>query len=158
MTYSWQAVADAAGGDWESTVGEWPFDLRRRLAAVADLMIPAADGMPAASSVGVAGQQLDHVLRSRPDLADPLRAALQRPLDDDINAWMSRLSEDDPTAFVALTTVVLAGYYLSADVRRLLGYGGQEPAEVSVAYPEYVEEGLLDAVLERGQRYRDVPA
>ena len=46
---------------------------RAVLAALADQLIPAADGMPSASQAGVAGRWLDEVLRSRPDLGDDLR-------------------------------------------------------------------------------------
>jgi hypothetical protein len=40
-------------------------------------------------------------------------------------------------------------------VRRLLDYPGQLGTPVLIEYPEYVTEGLLDAVLERGPIYRN---
>jgi hypothetical protein len=157
VSYSWQAVAAVAGGDPQSVAADVPEEERRRLEEVADLLVPEADGMPAASAVGVGRKQLDAVLRSRPDLVDPLRKALRRDVDADINDWMARLSTEDPLAHHALTTVVLAGYYLSDEVRRLLDYPGQQASVVTIGYPEYVMEGLLDGVLERGPRYRKPP-
>ena len=43
--------------------------LRARLGRIADVLVPAHEGMPAASSVGIAGDLLDKALRARPDLA-----------------------------------------------------------------------------------------
>ena len=51
---------------------------RVALRTIADVLIPAGDGMPAAADVGVADHLLDRVLRFRPDLVAPLRAALAR--------------------------------------------------------------------------------
>ncbi len=50
--------------------------LRRRLAAVADLLIPGSAVMPSASEAGVHGELLDQLLAARPDLADELRGSV----------------------------------------------------------------------------------
>ena len=43
---------------------------------------------------------------------------------------------------------VAGAYYLDPGVRRRLGYDGQIPRPVvATVFPEYVDEGLLDAVL-----------
>lgn len=132
-------------------------ELRRRLRELADELIPAADGMPAASDVGVADAQLDRVLAARPDLVAPLRAAFARPAGAAVE-WLERLAVENPTGYEAVVLAVVGGYYTDRDVRGRLGYRGQEPNPVQPEIiPNYVEEGLLDAVLERGQRYRDVP-
>jgi hypothetical protein len=130
-----------------------PEHARARLEQLADRLIPAAHDMPAASAVGVGRDRLDAVLRSRPDLAPPLLRALAR--DDVGEDWLDRLEQDDPAAGQALVLVVLAGYYASTEVTRRLGYPGQEASAVHVGYPEYVTEGLLDAVVAGGPRYRD---
>ena len=39
---------------------------RARLARIADVLVPAYQGMPAASSVGIAGDLLDKALRGPP--------------------------------------------------------------------------------------------
>ncbi len=58
----------------------------------------------------------------------------------------------------ALVTAVVAGYYLHPDVRRLLGYPGQVAQEVDIdGFPDYVDEGLLERVYERGPIYRPTP-
>lgn len=133
--------------------------LRERLARVADGLIPEADGMPAPSDVDIGGRQLDIVLASRPDLAESLGRALARAADvEDAIAWVEELRAHDPDAYDALVTAVVAGYYMHPQVMRLLGYPGQVPQEVSVdGYPDYVDEGLLERVYERGPIYRPTP-
>jgi hypothetical protein len=133
-------------------------ELRDRLRAFADVLIPEAHGMPSASAVGVADGQLDRVLRARPDLADPLARALEIADHADHEGSLARLVAEDPTAHEALLLTIVGGYYIDADVRRRLGYDGQEPVEVRPEIiPNYVEEGLIDPLLARGPIYRDVP-
>lgn len=134
-------------------------ELRDRLAEISDGLIPATGKMPAPSEIGIAGRQLAAALRSRPDLQKPLVRALAAA--DDVRSpidWMNRLQEQDPAAHEAVTLVVVAGYYMHPMVRELLGYPGQVGREVSAnVFPKYVEEGLLDPVIERGPIYREVP-
>lgn len=156
MTYTWQSgVLPPIDGDVSPVE---PTDRHRGLLeTVADRMIPATARMPAASDVGVAREQLDLVLRSRPDLSRPLVRALdrvERVEIADVTGWLDELRDDDAQAHDALVTIVLAGYYLSDEVKGRLGYPGQEPSPVNIGYPTYVEEGLLDAVIEQGPRYR----
>jgi hypothetical protein len=132
-------------------------DLRDRLRRFADELIPAAHGMPAASEVGVADRQLDRVLAARPDLAAPLARALAEADPADRDASIDRLRERDREAHDALLLVVAGGYYIDPGVRRLLGYDGQQPIEVRPEIiPNYVEEGLIEPLLERGPIYRPV--
>ena len=133
--------------------------LRERLARLADGLIPEADGMPAPSSVDIGGQQLDVVLDSRPDLADDLRGALAAAGDvEDPIGWLAVLRSEDTAGYEALVTVVVAGYYMHPEVKRLLGYPGQVPEPVSVdGFPDYVNAGFLERVYERGPIYRPTP-
>lgn len=133
--------------------------LRTRLARIADGLIPGTEEMPAPGSLDIGGRQLDLVLASRPDLADGLRRALEAAGEaDDPIAWVERLATSDPPAHDALVTVVVAGYYLHPEVQRRLGYPGQVGEVVRVdPYPEFVDEGQLERVLERGPTYRPTP-
>jgi len=111
---------------------------RARLRSLADELIPACDGMPAASAVGVADNLLDRTLQARPDLAPALRDALTAtpPL--------------PPAALGTLRYVVAAAYYLSPEVRDALDYHPEHVTPVRPdAFPAYVEEGLLDHLMER---------
>jgi hypothetical protein len=133
--------------------------LRRRLAVVADGLIPEGDGMPAPSSVDIGGRQLDLVLESRPDLADDLRRALDASDGvDDAVGWLESLRTEAPPSYDALVTAVVAGYYMHPEVKRRLGYPGQVAQQVSIdRLPDYMEEGLLERVYERGPIYRPTP-
>ena len=47
-------------------------------------------------------------------------------------------------------------YYTDADVRAAIGYPGQVVKPVTAFdYPAYIQEGLIDRVLERGPIWRD---
>lgn len=133
--------------------------LRTRLARIADGLIPGTEEMPAPGSLDIGGRQLDLVLASRPDLADGLRRALEAAGEaDDPIAWVEQLATSDPPAHDALVTVVVAGYYLHPEVQRRLGYPGQVGEVVRVdPYPDFVDEGQLERVLERGPIYRPTP-
>lgn len=125
------------------------------LAAVADVLIPEAHGMPAAGAV-VGEARLRFVLGARPDLAEPLAAALRPELGDDPGARLGGLERDEPAHHAALISAVVFGYYTDKRVRELLGYPGQEAKTLySWKLPEYIEEGLIDQVLARGPVWRD---
>jgi hypothetical protein len=130
-------------------------ELRGRLRAFADALIPAAHGMPAASEVGVADAQLDLVLAARPDLLEPVLRALALADPEDPEGSLAAIHEADAAAHDALLLAVVAGYYMHPRVRELLDYDGQVPVEVRrEIIPNYVEEGLLEPVLERGPIFR----
>jgi hypothetical protein len=130
--------------------GQFDAASRATLAELAELLIPAGDGMPSASDILVSGDVLDRVLSSRGDLADPLQRALElggdRPWND-ATRLLAHLEAKDATARDALVTVVAGAYYMDERVRKLLGYPGQLARPVNaLEFPAYIEEGLLDHV------------
>jgi hypothetical protein len=128
---------------------------RATLDAIADRLIPAAHGMPSAAEV-LDDDRLRFVLNARPDLTEPLRAALRADLGDDVGVRLDVLGRDEPSTLGALQLVIVAGYYTDRRVRELIGYPGQMALELrSWEYPVYLEEGLIDAVLARGPVWRD---
>jgi hypothetical protein len=130
-------------------------DERATLGAIADRLIPAAHGMPSAADV-LGDDRLRFVLNARPDLLAPLRAALRPELGDDVQGRLDALGRDEPAMLGALQLVIVAGYYTDRGVRDGIGYPGQMALDLrSWEYPAYLEEGLIDAVLARGQVWRD---
>lgn len=128
---------------------------RARLERIADVLVPAYQQMPAASSVGIAGDLLDKALRARPDLAADCRRAVTACGDPPSPEALEQLAAEDPAGFSALMVLVLGGYYISAEVRKLLHYAGQEALRIDIGeLPAYIEEGLLDEVIDRGPIYR----
>lgn len=143
-----------------STVADARIDEAHRgtLADLADVLVPAAEGMPAASEAGVAGAGLDQVLAARPDLRATLEGLLAGAAGADPRAEVNRLAAEAPDAFATLALVVTGGYYLDPEVRRRIGYPGQVPNPAAPGEAEHdLRGGLLDPVLARGPLYRATP-
>ena len=150
-----EALSSAGAGPRELAPATVDDRARATLAALADVLIPAGDGMPSASQAGVAGPWLDEVLRSRPDIADDLRRVLEAATGADPSEAVARLQAERPDDFAVLAVVVPGAYYMNPDIRRLIGYPGQQAVPIDEdAPPDHEEDGLLRAVVERGPIYR----
>jgi hypothetical protein len=134
------------------------FDPAQRavLAGLADVLIPAGDGMPAASVAGVAGQGLDQVLAAVPGLGSSLAIVLAAAEGREPAEVVASLARTDPAAYGVLTEVVTAAYFMNPDVRRAVGYAGQGPTPLDPRV-DYMEDGLLESVVKRGPIYRPTP-
>jgi len=129
---------------------------RAVLAHLADVLIAEGRGMPAASAVGVSGELIDRCLEAAPVLGAPLGALLDELAGDPPGESVRQLANRRPDDFAVLSTAVVGAYYLSAEVRDLIGYPGQEPSPISVAgEPDYLD--MLERVYERHPGYREAP-
>lgn len=129
---------------------------RRRLAAIADHLIPAGHGMPAPSDLGVHQTQLDAVLAARPDLAAVLAEALDEHLPADPAQRLAELERHAPATQASLLLVIVAAYYMHPTVKAAIGYPGQEARPVNALdYPDWMVEDLLAPVVARGPIWRD---
>lgn len=133
--------------------------VRATFAAIADVLIPAAEGMPAASSVGVANEQnLDRILGLRPDLSDAFFRGIERAKGKDPATAAEDLNQEDAAALSAIGLIASSAYYMAPVVRDLIGYPGQERREFDAdAVPEYVQNGMLKVVQDRGPIFRRTP-
>ena len=129
---------------------------RALLAALADLLIPAGEGFPSASQAGVSGEGLDQVLSVRPDLAAGLKDLLASAAGRTAAELLSNLPMENPAAFAILTELVPAAYFLNPEVRTRLNYHGQTARPIDPR-PDYLEDGLLQSVIDRGPIYRPTP-
>jgi len=133
---------------------------RQQFALISDVLIPRALGMPAASDVDIAGSMLDHVLKLRDDLVtDFMRAVSFENVDDAATAERAAvvMNERDPKALTALGLVASAIYYMHLDVRKLLGYPGQESRPVLPDdEDDWQTDTLLNPVIKRGAIFRQV--
>ena len=133
-------------------------ELRASFLAIADVLIPDADGMPAASQVDVGGEIFDRILSLRQDLREAFFRGLRAVADKEPSAAVLALNKDDPAALSAIGLVASAAYYMSPRVRVLIGYPGQEKRAFDAnATPEYVTNGMLDVVVDRGFIFRPTP-
>ena len=131
---------------------------RATFGALADVLLPAVDDLPAPTSIDVHGRWLDRALDARPDLAEPLRAILAAATGADAAAEARRLRADDPDAFAVLSLLVTGAYYLSPTVRRRIGYPGQKPDPAPDDEADYwLRDGILEPVAARGPRWRRPP-
>ena len=131
---------------------------RARLAALADELMPAGAGLPAASEVDVHLTWIDQALEAVPMMRDAVRFAIDMP--GEPAAAVAALRQEHPEAFMAFTFVLSGAYFMHPKVRLALGYEGlvveaNPPLEGEADY--YLEDGLLDPVLARGPIYRQVP-
>ena len=141
-------------------LGATTFDPGRRavLAALADVLIPSGDGMRSASEAGVAGRWLDEVLGLRPDFGPPLAAVLDRVKRADPASAVAQLPSEDPAGFGVLCEVVAGGYFLNPEVRKAIGYPGQQAVSIVAEQPpDYEQDALIASVIARGRIYRPTP-
>ena len=134
------------------------FDPSQRavLAALADVLIPAGDGMPSASAAAVAEQGLNQVLAAVPSLGASLADVLARAKGREAAEVVAILARTDPAAYGILTEVVTAAYFMNPDVCKAVGYTGQGPSPLDPRV-DYMEDGLLESVIKRGPIYRPTP-
>lgn len=131
----------------------------QNLAVLGNILIPATETMPAAANVAGFAGALRVAAKSCGYEEAAIRAAVGL-IGPDIDWAGSRLlAQTDPAAFAIVGTLVSAAYYMTPQVLALLKFptDRQHPAEMEEFVSEY-ETGVLDAVIERGPRYRDVAA
>jgi hypothetical protein len=129
---------------------------RQLFATLADLLIPAGNGFPSASEAGVANEGLDQLLAVRPDLLDSLKSLLLRAKERSPAEFLRELQTNDPAAFGVLAESVPGAYFLNPDVRAKLKYNGQSARPIDPR-EDYLDDGLLQSVIDRGPIYRPTP-
>ena len=131
---------------------------RQRLAAFADALIPGGAGLPSASAAGVHEAGIDRTLACRPDLRDLVTGVIG--IDAEPREALEWLRAEQPGVFDRFAVTIAGIYFMNRDVRRLVGYPGEAPQRKR-ARPgeaeEYLKDGILDPVIERGPIYRPTP-
>ena len=127
-----------------------------RLRALAAVLLPGTADMPAANELAAFDALLRTAVGACGYAAGDMAAAL-----DAIPAaidWDSArtFAAERPDAFAIASTLASAAYYMAPPVLGKLKFPveRQHPAEVEEFVEEY-ETGILDAVTERGPRFRD---
>ncbi|MFM8855754.1 MAG: hypothetical protein ACKOI2_00840 [Actinomycetota bacterium] len=130
--------------------------LMSRLLAIAERLVPTTETMVGAGSVPDAEKFIERALASRPDLGEGLEVAVLECTDELVDAAV-RGESVDASAFDQVATLVIGAYYMNPVARRQIGYPGQLALEYDpMEYVTWVNEGLLDQVMNRGPRYREV--
>ena len=134
------------------------FDTNERavIGALADVLIPPGQGFPSASGAGVGGRGLDEVLCCRPELLEPLKRLVASASGRETREFLNELKCNDPLTFDLFADFVGGAYFLNPSVREKLGYGGQTTRAID-PHPDYLDDGLLQSVIDRGPIYRPTP-
>lgn len=139
-----------------ATVSE---EIRETFRGLADVLIPRTDTMPSATDIGVPGPVLDRIIAVRPDLEPLFMRGVERIVGMDPHTARDLLMREDRQALLAIGLVAALGFYMDPQVRRLIGYPGQEKRPIDPdEVPAYLRDGSLQRVLDRGARYRPTPA
>src|SRR5689334_22902875 len=134
------------------------FDSKERalLGKLADVLIPAGGRFPSASAADVTAEGLEQVLAVRPELAAGLKKVLTFSVDLPPSDAVSQLKTKDPSTFGVLAELVAGAYFLNPQVRAALGYDGQSAKPID-PHADYLDDGLLQSVIDRGPIYRPTP-
>lgn len=133
-------------------------EARARLAALADALIPAGEGMPSASEASVAGEWLDAIVAAEPSFGPALAAVLEAADVADPAGELRRIETTDPAGWGTLTTVVAGAYFLNPEIAEMVGYPGRRAIPVDAeSEPDWLQDGLLDSVKSRGPIFRPTP-
>jgi len=120
--------------------------------ALADELIPAAEGMPSASEADVPTTWINTALGYRPDLVEAFLRAVDSCRGEVPARALENLNANDTEAFDALGVSTSGAYFLNPVVKELLGYPGQLPVPANDDTDTYLE--ILERVVDRGPVYR----
>ena len=131
---------------------------RERLCHLATVLIAGGDGFPTPSEIGLQNEWIDRVVTAWPAITDVVTMVVTT--EGDPVAVIESLQTDQPAVFGGFAMAVSAAYLMHPKVRSLLGYSGQAlkaepPADGEWEF--YLEDGILQPVLERGPFLRAVP-
>lgn len=128
---------------------------------VADALIPATSTAPSASAEPEFDTTLATALNARADAFDAIAGWLAGVAGLEGGALRDRLRDlhdTEPDDFQALSAVLAGAWLLTPTVRARIGYLGQgrNPASLTEAVDQ-LEDGILDAVMDRGACYVPTP-
>ena len=131
---------------------------RERFAQIADVLIVGVDGFPNPSEIGIHNTWIDLALTTWPAMQDVVRAVTD--MEGDAETVVSELRTSQPQLFAGFGLITGGAYFMHPKVRALLSY----PTATLVENPPlegeweyYLEDGLLDPVIQRGAFMRPVP-
>ena len=127
------------------------------LLRIADCLIPADGPNPKASDAVDYTSYLTLALGARSDVFTAVIDGAGKLADvPDTELWeaLKQMSADDKETFDPLSSILAGAYFMTPQVKELIGYPGQhrDPAPVGQAADE-LGTGILDPVLERGYFY-----
>ena len=116
-------------------------------------IFPGYRDQPSAKTIALHRAPIDRLLKSRPDLYEPLSryiSEFEKHFNTDAAAYISSLNKDDRRELI---NIVAAAYYLDPQVQNTIGYPGQRPQSVDKGAFDGLD--LLLEVMNKPKRYRD---
>ena len=129
--------------------------LRPFVAALAGELLPGNDRQPCAGDADLSGAPLDQVLSSRPDLEAGLVSILERFRLSNAQVPQVFIQTLKASELRLLLTVMCGAYFLVDQVRRSVGYPGQEA--LTLGRGGFGAEELVLKQMELPKRYRNPP-
>ena len=129
--------------------------LRPFVAALAGELLPGNDRQPCAGDADLSGAPLDQVLSSRPDLEAGLVSILERFRLSNAQVPQVFIQTLKASELRLLLTVMCGAYFLVDQVRRSVGYSGQEA--LTLGRGGFGAEELAMKQMELPKRYRNPP-
>lgn len=128
-------------------------ETRRLISTLAEVMIPRAQEMPSAHDIALAEAPLDRVLKRRPDLAVTLDLLADMEMAETSESFLLQLETSHSQLYQALLQAVLGSYYTHPEVKRRLGYFGQQA--LTLPRGGFGGEELMEHMLSQPPRYRN---
>lgn len=127
------------------------------LLRIADALIPEVGPNPKGSAAPDYVSYLGLALAARSEAFSTIMAGIERlsaVADTELRAALKQMWAEDRPLFDAVSSVVAGAYFMTPEVKKLIGYPGQrrDPAPLEEAADE-LGDGLLDPVIERGHIY-----
>lgn len=130
---------------------------REALARVLDVILPGTNLQPSGRAAHAHEDLLDRVVAADPRLIEPLRNLAAQAADAknitlvDIEKWAAEHTNE-------VVFGLMAAYYMSGEVRGLIGYPGQRRLPIAQATPDQtVSDDLVAPVRSRGPIYVPTP-
>lgn len=140
-----------------TTPTAWTEHEREVVRVVGDLLIPAGDGMPAASDVDVAGVGIDHIGAIREDLVLATKLFVQS-LENSVPGTVEELRSAAGEHFSNVSELIASAYFLRPEVAKLIGYRHR----IAIPLDDETERSaefaqLTEPVVARGNVWRTTP-
>lgn len=130
----------------------------QRLLVIAEKLIPTVTTRVGAGRVEGAKKYIERVLIARPDLAATFESDISACTDELIEEVLTG-NEVMSAEFERVALIVVGSYYMNPEIRSSISYPGQLPLTFDpMEYVSWIGDGLLDQVISRGNRYREVEA